>query len=114
VSDSDTQAAPEDRWRCIDALLAGGNLDGDSARRALIEEGLVRKGNGLRLPDGRGEFWMLEPARERLVPGPRILLTMGAIYGGPRLYRPVRDLMLVDTGAFSGPVPGRNPAEGSQ
>jgi hypothetical protein len=109
---SDPRNDPEDRWRSVGARLAGGDLDAEAARRTLIEEGLVRKGNGLRLADGRGELWMLEPARERLVPGPRILLTIGALYGGPRLYRPMRNLTLIDTGAFSGPVPGPDAAEG--
>jgi hypothetical protein len=30
---------------------------------------------------------------------------MGGLYRGPRLYRPVSDIPLGDTGAFTGPVP---------
>ena len=108
MEEENVQAQFEDRWRWVDVGLAGGELDVAEAIQVLGDDGLIRKANGLGLADGRGELWMLEPGRERLVPGPRILLDHGALYGGPRLYRPVRDLLLWDTGAFSGSVPAND------
>jgi hypothetical protein len=101
----DAQARLEALWRQVDARLAAGEFDPASARRVLIEAELVRRASGRRIEGGGGgELWLLEPAREFLVPGPRLPLDLGRLYGGPRLYRPVRDLMLPDTGAFSGPL----------
>lgn len=112
MSDALTQTSPEQAWRAVDARLAAGELDAGGAIKALGEAGLIRKANGYRLADGRSTVWMLEPDRDLLVPGPRMLLDMGRLYGGPRLYRPVRDLMLADTGAFAGPVPDEPPQPG--
>jgi hypothetical protein len=105
VSDSSSRTGDEAYWRFVDGRLAAGELDADGAVAELFALGLVRKANGLVLRRGRGQVRILEPARDRLVPGPRLLLDLGRLYGGTRLYRPVRDVLLVDTGAFSGPVP---------
>ncbi len=108
MSRKNVHAGFEDRWRWVDVGLAGGELDVAGAIQVLGDEGLIRKANGLGLADARGALWVLEPARDQLVPGPRILLDHGTLYGGPRLYRPLRDLLLWDTGAFSGSVPAND------
>lgn len=46
-------------------------------------------------------LYVLEPARDNLVPGPRLLLDFGPGYGGLRLYRPVGDQIRTDTGLYS-------------
>ena len=94
----------EEEWRLIDARLAAGQLDATAALHHLIREGFVRKANRVSVDEKQGALWILEPTRERLVPGPRLLLDCGR-WGGARIYRPARALTLPDTGPFSGPMP---------
>jgi hypothetical protein len=94
----------EEEWRVIDARLAAGELDATAALHLVLRNGLVRKANRVSVDEKQGALWILEPTRERLVPGPRILLDCGR-WGGARIYRPTRALTLTDTGPFSGPLP---------
>lgn len=88
-------------WREVDRRLNTGEIDAEGAIRELIGRGAVRKSNGWRIHESSHMVYVLEPARQNLVVGPRLLLDFGRGYGGPRLYRPVSHEVRIDTGLFS-------------
>ncbi|MHB1835324.1 MAG: hypothetical protein ACYCXW_10190 [Solirubrobacteraceae bacterium] len=94
----------EAQWREVDARLARGNLDSGQAVDVLGDAGLVRRVRSFGVMAGL--VWVVQPPLGALVPGPRLVFDLGELYGGPRIYRPVRDLMLADTGITSERVPG--------
>lgn len=104
---------PENDWREVNARLEAGVIDWRQALDELFERGLIRRAVGI-TPAGAPEpgqhvVRVLEIARDMLVPGPRLLHAIEDSIGygarGGRIYRPVSDRVLWDTGAFSTEFP---------
>ena len=89
-------------WRLLDKLLVEKQIDVEEARKQAGEAGLLRRATEELIASARGRsLWIIEPSRNRLVPGPILLLDLGGLHGTPMLFRPVRNLLREDTGAFS-------------
>jgi len=105
--------SPDYGWREVNARLEAGLIDWRQALDELFERGLIRKALGItpaRDPEqGQHVVFVLEIARDMLVPGPRLLHAIEDSIGygarGGRIYRPVSDRVLWDTGAFSTEFP---------